>query len=186
MSFFVELKRRNVFKVGVAYAITAWILLQLIDVVGDILVLPVWMPKLILLLLAVGLIPALIFAWAYEMTPEGVKREKDVDRSQSIANVTGQKLNNVIIGVLVVALAYFAIDKFILTPGPAQPESDPFSQQTVGQATEISENRALTPDEATTEAEPAINKKSIAVLPFTNRSPNADDAYFTDGVHDDL
>ena len=189
MSFFAELKRRNVFKVGVAYAVTAWILLQLIDVVGDILALPEWVPKLILLLLAVGLIPALIFSWAFEMTPEGVKREKDVDRSHSITNVTGQKLNNVIIGVLVVALGYFAIDKFILTPGSAQPGSDPFSQQAGESTATVREKRALTPVEAiaqAAEAEPAISRQSIAVLPFANRSRQEDDEFFVEGMHDDL
>jgi len=73
VSLIQELKRRNVFKVGVAYVVTAWILLQLIDVVGNILVLPEWVPKFMLLLLAVGIVPALIFAWAFELTPEGVK-----------------------------------------------------------------------------------------------------------------
>ena len=184
MSFIEELKRRNVFKVGIAYAITAWILLQLIDVVGDILALPVWVPKLILLLLAVGLVPALIFAWAFEITPEGVKREKDVDRSQSIANVTGQKLNSVIIGVLVVALGYFAIDKFVLTP---EKGARSFSQQPSEQTSAAEEKSALPPVETTpSSTEAHKTDKSIAVLPFTNRSPNADDAYFTDGVHDDL
>ena len=190
MSFINELKRRNVFKVGIAYAITAWILLQLIDVVGDILALPEWVPKLILLLLVVGLVPALIFAWVFEMTPEGVKHQKDVDRSESITNVTGQKLNGAIIGVLVVALAYFAIDKFVLAPGRAQPGSDHISQQTSDQTTQTNEKSALTPfeaiDQTQTEAEPAISKQSIAVLPFTNRSRQENDEFFVEGMHDDL
>ena len=187
MSFFVELKRRNVFRVGIAYVIGGWLLLQLTDVLSQLLDLPEVVGRIIVLLVAIGLPVALFFAWAFEMTPEGVKREKDVDRSQSITNVTGQKLNNFIIGVLVVALTYFAIDKFILAPGRAQPGSEPFSQQ-AGEPTAIDEEkRALTPIEATpSSTEAHKNDKSIAVLPFTNRSPNADDAYFTDGVHDDL
>jgi TolB-like protein/Tfp pilus assembly protein PilF len=187
MSFFAELKRRNVFRVGIAYVVGGWLLLQLTDVLSQLLDLPDVVGRVIVLLVAIGLPIALFFAWAFEMTPEGVKREKDVDRSQSITNVTGQKLNNFIIGVLVVALTYFAIDKFILAPGRAQPGSDPFSQQVGKQTAENEEKRALTPVEAapsSTEADKA--DKSIAVLPFTNRSPNADDAYFTDGVHDDL
>jgi len=118
MSFFNELKRRNVFKVGVAYAVAAWILLQMIDVVGGILVLPEWVPKFMLLLLVVGLVPALIFAWAFEMTPEGVKREKDVDRSQSITPQTGKKLNNTILTLMALAIVYLLFDKF---SAPAQP-----------------------------------------------------------------
>ena len=116
MSFFAELKRRNVVRVGIAYVIGGWLLLQLTDVLSQLLDLPEVVGRIIVLLVAIGLPVALFVAWAFEMTPEGVKREKDVDRSQSITNVTGQKLNNVIIGVLVVALTYFAIDKFILTP----------------------------------------------------------------------
>ena len=75
MNFFEELKRRNVFKVGIVYAVTTWILLQLTDVVSDILELPVWAPKLILLILLIGFVPALILAWAFELTPEGLKLE---------------------------------------------------------------------------------------------------------------
>ncbi|MFC1702779.1 tetratricopeptide repeat protein, partial [Pseudomonadota bacterium] len=183
MSFFNELKRRNVFKVGVAYAVAAWILLQLIDVVGDILALPVWVPKFILLLLVVGLVPALIFAWAFEMTPEGVKREKDVDRSQSIAPQTGKKLNNTILLMMALAIAYLLFDKF---SAPAQPGTDHFSQQSSGQTTDTNEKSALSPVEASNEAEPAISRQSIAVLPFDNRSRNVDDEYFTEGMHDDL
>src|SRR5210317_691859 len=107
MSFFEELKRRNVVRVGIAYAISTWILLQLTDVVADILQLPEWAPKLILLILVVGFVPALIFAWAFEMTPEGIKREKDVDRGESITPTTGRKLDRTIIVLLVLGMAYF-------------------------------------------------------------------------------
>ena len=139
---------------------------------------------MIVLLVAIGLPVALFFAWAFEMTPEGVKREQDVDRSQSIAPQTGKKLNNTIFIMMALVIAYLLFDKI---SGPAQPGSDPFSQQSADQTTEVSEKRALTPIEATPSAIEAHKAdKSIAVLPFTNRSPNADDAYFTDGVHDDL
>ena len=147
MSFFAELKRRNVFRVGIAYVVGGWLLLQLTDVLSELLDLPDVVGRAIVLLITIGLPVALFFAWAFEMTPEGVKREKDVDRSQSITKVTGQKLNNFIIGVLVVALTYFAIDKFILAPGRAQPGSDPFSQQVGKQTAENEEKKALTPVE---------------------------------------
>ena len=71
MSFFEELKRRNVVRVGLAYAVVSWVVLQIIDVIMPIFDLPVWAPKLLFIMLAVGAIPALIFAWAFEMTPEG-------------------------------------------------------------------------------------------------------------------
>ena len=107
MSFINELKRRNVFKVGIAYAVTTWILLQLTDVVSEILVLPEWAPKLILLILVIGFVPALIFAWAFEMTPQGIKLEKDVVRQESVTPKTGRKLDYAIIILLGLSLAYF-------------------------------------------------------------------------------
>ena len=116
LSLFAELKRRNVFRVGIAYAITSWALLQVTDVVSPILGLPAWAPRLIFVILAIGLPPALIFAWAYEMTPEGLKREKDVDRSRSITSQTGRKLDRIIISVLSVAVVLLLIDKFMLSP----------------------------------------------------------------------
>ena len=138
--------------------------------------------RVIVLLVAIGLPVALFFAWAFEMTPEGVKREKDVDRSESITPQTGKKLNNTILLMMALAIAYLLYDKF---SAPAQPGSDHLSQQSVEQATDTSEKSALTPVEAIAQAK-AEENKSIAVLPFTNRSPDANDAYFTDGVHDDL
>ena len=182
MSFFTELKRRNVFRVGIAYVVGGWLLLQLTDVLSQLLDLPEVVGRVIVLLVAIGLPVALFFAWAFEMTPEGVKREKDVDRSESITPQTGKKLNNTILLMMALAIAYLLYDKF---SAPAQPGSDHLSQQSVEQATDTSEKSALTPVEAIAQAK-AEENKSIAVLPFTNRSPDANDAYFTDGVHDDL
>ena len=124
MSFIDELKRRNVIRVAIAYVIVAWLLLQVADVVLNNIEAPDWVFQAILLLVAFGFPFALIFAWAYELTPEGLKKEKDVDRSQSITHITGRKLDFIIIAVLVLALGYFAYDKFLL-----QPVSD--SQQVV-------------------------------------------------------
>jgi len=182
MSFFEELKRRNVIRVGIAYVIVAWLILQFADVVLNNIEAPGWVFQVIMLVLGIGLPLALFFAWAFEMTPDGIKKEKDVDRSKSITTVTGQKLNNAIIGILVLALGYFAIDKFILAPGRAQPGSDLVSQQADAQGTDADEKSTVT----AAEAEPAISRQSIAVLPFDNRSPDANDAYFTEGIHDDL
>jgi len=181
LSFFAELKRRNVFRVGIAYVVGGWLLLQLTDVLSQLLDLPEVVGRVIVLLVAIGLPVALFFAWAFEMTPEGVKREKDVDRSQSITPHTGKKLNNTITIMMALAIAYLLYDKF---SGPAQLGTDQFSQQASEQTTSTNEKSALTP--VATSDSTAGPDKSIAVLPFTNRSPNADDAYFTDGVHDDL
>jgi TolB-like protein/Tfp pilus assembly protein PilF len=87
VSLFAELKRLNVFRVGIAYAVVAWLLLQVTDIIAPLLVLPDWAPKLILVILVVGFVPALIFAWAYELTPEGLKKDEDVDRSESISSI---------------------------------------------------------------------------------------------------
>jgi TolB-like protein len=113
-SLFDELKRRNVFRVAVAYLAVAWLILQFADLVFENINAPDWVMQALMFLLAAGFPVAVLFAWAFEMTPEGIKREKDVDRSRSITRETGQKLNRMIIGVLVVAVALLLVDKFAL------------------------------------------------------------------------
>ncbi|MEJ2275578.1 MAG: hypothetical protein P8Y01_13575 [Woeseiaceae bacterium] len=116
MSLFNELQRRNVFRVTVANVVSAWLLAQVADLVLDNIEAPDWVMQTFLLVLLLGLAPVMFFSWAYEVTPEGIKRESEVDRSQSITPVTGQKLNRTITFLLVLALAYFAADKFLLSP----------------------------------------------------------------------
>jgi len=111
---FLELRRRNVFRVGVAYLAIAWLILQVSDIVLDNIAAPGWLVKALMFFLAVGFPIAALFAWAYEMTPEGIKKERDVDRSTSITHQTGQKLNRTIIIVLVTAVAFLLVDKFRL------------------------------------------------------------------------
>ena len=101
-SMWGELKRRNVVRVVIAYAIVSWLILQLTDVLSPLLGLPEWVGKLVFLLLLVGFPLALFFAWAFELTPEGLKKQKDVDRNHFITHVTGRKLDYLIIGVLIV------------------------------------------------------------------------------------
>jgi TolB-like protein len=187
MSFFNELKRRNVFRVGIAYLVGAWLLIQISDIVIDNIGAPPIVLQVIFLALGIGFFISLFIAWAFELTPEGVKREKDVDRSRSIAPQTGKKLNNTILVMMALAIAYLLFDKF---SGPELPGTDHFSQQTSGQTTDTNEKSALSPIEAiaqaSNEAEQVISRQSIAVLPFDNRSRNVDDEYFTEGMHDDL
>ena len=114
MSLFEELKRRNVFRVGIAYGVAAWLLLQVTDIVTPILQLSDSIPRIVLFLLVIGIIPAVILAWAFELTPEGVKLESEVDRSKSISNHTGRKLDRTIILVLGIAITFLLVDKFVL------------------------------------------------------------------------
>ena len=114
MSLFSELKRRNVFRVAIAYLIASWLLIQLADILIPMLTLPEWVARLIFLLLLILFIPTLIGAWALELTPEGLKLEKDVDRGASITPNTGKKLNAITIGVLALAVVVLMIDKVYL------------------------------------------------------------------------
>ena len=157
---FAELKRRNVVRVGIAYLVVGWIILQILDVIVEPLRLPDWTATLVLVLLAIGLPLALLFSWAFELTPEGVKKTAEVDRDASITPSTGRKLDFIIIAALVLALGYFVWDKF-------GAEDEPKKAEQVAEA--------QTPD-----------TKSVAVLPFQNLSRDVANAQFTDGLHDDL
>jgi len=179
MSFFEELKRRNVFRVGAAYAVAAWVLLQVLDVVGEILELPQWGGKLILAVLVAGFVLALIFAWVYELTPEGVKRESEVDRSRSISTQTGQRLNRAILVTLVLAVALFAIDKFVWDPARDRALAEKVAEEA------RSEVQAETAAAAEASAQAAAGN-SIAVLPFADMSEEGDQQYFSDGIAEEL
>ena len=169
MSLFTELKRRNVFKVGIAYLIASWVLLQLADVLIDLLGLPDFAGKFVVLLIVIGFIPALIIAWAFELTPEGIKKEKDVDRSKSIAPKTGHKLNYIIIGTLVVALGYSIYDGRFARRD--EPEATP---------------ELVTEEKLPVTASPVLDDASIAVIPFLNLSSDEEQAYFSDGLADTI
>ena len=166
MSFFSELKRRNVFRVGIAYAIASWLLLQMSDILVPLLGLPESAQKLILLLLVIGFVPALISAWAFEMTPDGIKKEKDVDRQASVTPKTGFKLNIAIIGMLVIALGYFV-------------RESRFEAEQTDERIEVVEN---SPGQPAT----AVIEKSVAVLPFVNMSSDPEQEYFSDGLSEEL
>ena len=179
MSLFNELKRRNVIRVAIAYAVVAWLILQIADVILNNVTAPAWAFWFILLLLGIGFILVVVFSWAFELTPEGLKREHEVDRSQSIAPQTGKKLDRLITSVLVLALGYFVVDKFYLSEqresaaveaaleaAGAQPESLPAAGENLSGTNE--------PD------------KSVAVLPFVNISSDPEQEYFSDGLSEEL
>ncbi len=164
-NLFEELKRRNVFRVGVAYLIAAWLVLQVLDLVLENIDAPAWIMQLTMVVIALGFPIVLGFAWAFELTPEGVKREKDVDRSKSITTHTGRRLDRLITVILIIAVGVLLTDRFLLR---SSSEGEPA--------------RAI----ATAEPPRERSRRSIAVLPFVNRSNAAEDAFFVDGIHDDI
>jgi len=173
MSLFGELSRRNVIRVSIAYAIVAWLVIQVADIVLDTIGAPTWVMQTMMLLLALGFFITAIFAWAYEVTPEGIKRESEIDRSTSITGVTGRKLDRVITGLLVVALGYFVWESRFAD----RPVAEPAATEAATEATQPQDIEVVfTPP----------TDLSIAVLPFENRSARAEDAFFAEGMHDDL
>jgi len=115
-NFFTELKRRNVIRFAGLYLVGAWLLVQVSSTVLPMFGAPDWLPRSVVVLLAIGFIPALVFSWVFEMTPQGLKRDEEVAPEESIAPQTARRMNRTIIAVLVLALGYFAFDKFVLTP----------------------------------------------------------------------
>ncbi len=160
-----ELSRRNVVKVATVYVIASWLAIQIIDVAFPLLQIPEWAGALVLVLLLIGFPFALIFAWAFELTPEGLKREADVDRSQSITPHTGRRIDFIIIGLLLVAVIYFFLEPRISMDQPVNPEKS----QTVPAA-----------------APAQSDDVSVAVLPFVNMSSDEDNEYFSDGISEEL
>jgi len=116
-NFFAELKRRNVFKVGVAYAVVAWAIMQFVDIIQDPFGLPEWFQRVTVVALVIGLPIALLLSWAYEVTPEGVKKTAEVDKASSITPKTGARINKVIAAGFVLALAFISYDKFVAPDG---------------------------------------------------------------------
>jgi TolB-like protein/Tfp pilus assembly protein PilF len=152
-NFFAELKRRNVYKVAIAYAVVAWLLMQIASQIFPFFDIPSWGVRLVVLLLIIGFPIALILAWAFELTPEGIKRTEDVDLSKSIRRKTTRKLDFLIIAVLLLVIAALLFQRFHPNVSPAVSSSP---------------------------------QKSIAVLPFENLSEDKANAYFADGIQEEI
>ena len=175
-SLFLELKRRNVFRVAIAYIVASWLLVQAADLVLDVIGAADWVLRSVVVLLALGFLPAVVISWVFEMTPEGVKKETEIDRGQSITHQTAKKLDMVTIGLLVAAIALVALDRYL--PGLPAPGDVAVS--------EVASAPVADASNPATEQAPVNSEKTIAVLPFANRSNQDDDLFFTDGIHDDL
>src|SRR5215813_9247800 len=163
-NFFSELKRRNVIRMAGLYLVGAWLLTQVASTILPMFGAPEWLPRSIVTLLAIGFVPALIFSWVFELTPEGLKRDEEVKPEQSIAPQTARRMDRMIIVILALALGYFAFDKFILTP-----------RREVALVAATEKSIAARPGG---EVKPEVSPKSVAVLAFNNLSDEKGSEYF--------
>ena len=168
MNFFAELKRRNVIRMAGLYLVGAWLIVQVSSTVLPMFHAPAWLPRSIVILLAVCFLPVLAFSWVFELTPGGIKRDAEVRPEESIAPQTARRMDRAIIVVLVLALGYFGFDKFVLAPRREMAQ--------IAQATRSGAQQAMQ----------ANNKKTIAVLPFENLSGDPKQEYFSDGMTEEL
>lgn len=168
MSFVAELKRRNVIRVAVAYVVTAWLVIQVVETVLPIYGVAEAVIRYIITGLAVGFVPAVILAWVFELTPDGLKRDSDIDATAPRQSNT-RTLDRIIMVMLALAVGYFAFDKFVLSESREEAIADAAREQ--GRADAVIEQ---------------YGERSIAVLPFVDMSPAKDQEYMSDGIAEEL
>ena len=174
MSFFAELRRRNVIRMAGLYLVGAWLLTQVASTVLPAFDVPGWVLRGLIVVLVIGFVPALVFAWVFELTPEGIKRDAEVRPEESIAPQTARRMDRAIILVLICAVVYFALDKFVLAP-----------HREMG-SEYLSGKQANAGRPAPEKYSDPISGKSIAVLPFENLSDDKANAYFASGMQDEI
>lgn len=171
MGFLSELKRRNVIRMAGLYLVGAWLITQVAATLLPVFEAPAWVMKAVVVVLAIGFFAALVFAWVFELTPEGLKRDSEVAPEQSIAPQTARRLDRMIILVLALALGFFAFDKFVLAPK---------------REAALVADAAKTVQAARAADNSPASDKSIAVLAFANMSADKDNEYFSDGVSEEI
>jgi TolB-like protein/Tfp pilus assembly protein PilF len=176
MTLFSELKRRNVFRAGAAYIVTSWLVIQVAETLFPVFGLGDSAIRMTVLCLAIGFVPAIILSWAFDLTPRGLIPEADIVRQSPDDRRRSRRLDRLIIVGLVLALIYFAVDKFVLTH-----HRDAVRQAQV--ADQVSEARQLGREESRPNA---YGEKSIVVLPFVNMSSDEEQEYFSDGISEEL
>ena len=176
MSLLAELRRRNVLRIGAAYLVVAWLVIQVVETVLPAFGFGIVAVRIVTIVAAIGLLPALILAWIFELTPEGLKRERDVDRSVPVDRRTLRQLDRMIFLALVVALVYFAFDKFVLS------ETREAAREAQRVAA-LEQARLAGRSEALLES---FGDRSIAVLAFDDMSADRDQEYLSDGIAEEL
>jgi TolB-like protein/Tfp pilus assembly protein PilF len=172
LSFFKELKRRHIFRVAVAYLAIAWMLIEVAGTLFPGFGVPEWAFRFVVIVLVLGFVPVLVFSWAYEITPEGLKRERDVSHDAASVQNTARRLDKLTIGLIIVALVFIVTDRLWLSPRLG--------------LIPVTTTQSVSDQEQESMLEYELPPDSIAVLPFANRSANPEDVFFVDGIHDDL
>lgn len=179
ISFLAELRRRNVVKVGITYVVAAWLLIQMVTTVLPTFNAPPWIAQSVTFLLILALPFVLLFAWAFEITPEGLKKTSDVAPEASIAPRTGQRLTYLIVALLVVAVGLVSVDLFRV--GVKVPQAS-----NAAPAAQPAEAGPVQPPTARAANDAQVLPNSVAVIPLANLSPRQEDAYFAAGIHDEI
>ncbi len=172
MSFFSELKRRNVFRVAVAYVVISWLLIQVVGLAADSFEAPPWVMKMVISLMTIGFVPTLFFSWAFELTSEGIKKESEIHRDESITNLTAKRLDIITIVAVIAVVGLLAIDRLI----PKTTTRTAFNKV----------NDVVKDSKPNSKTSKTISDNSIAVLPFKDLSPAGDQEYFSDGMAEEI